>query len=495
MLTRPAWVRAGGPASAWLLRNPSQKPSSRWKSASRCMPATIPDHAAGRRDAGAGGNGGSPGRPFRAGQLSGGQRRWLDVALALIGDPELVFLDEPTTGFDPAARQSAWRRGPGSGDLGKTIFLTTHYMEEAEHLADRIAVIAAGRIVAEGTPATLGGRGVRHHLYPPVRPVGRRPAARRGCGGDRQPARSKHMPPARCQCRAPWPPGRRPAAPTFRCSARRWKRSPATHPGVPMTAISHDTGHAAGPRQQLRHLAVHQFRADLRCFYRNKQSVFFTLALPFLVGSVFQHQNVAVPGRANRRTGGPRPRHHRPDRRHILQPGRLGGPLPEQARIRSAVAPLLSAVIAGRALVAACVRAGDHRRLAGHRLGRVRRARPDGPGLHPRHHRRLRRLRCLGFAVASLITNNSDAAQPAVLAIVRAVLPVRGVHPHPGAAPLADRCRQHLPGARWLMPSSPPTTRTPQGRDCAGATWPSWPPGSCWPHLRHAPLQLASARR
>jgi ABC-2 type transport system ATP-binding protein len=94
----------------------------------------------------------------RCGQLSGGQRRRLDVALALIGDPELIFLDEPTTGFDPAARQSAWEVIAGLRDLGKTIFLTTHYMEEAERLADRIAVIAAGQIVAEGTASTLGGR-------------------------------------------------------------------------------------------------------------------------------------------------------------------------------------------------------------------------------------------------------------------------------------------------------------------------------------------------
>jgi ABC-2 type transport system ATP-binding protein len=97
-------------------------------------------------------------RAARCGRLSGGQRRRLDVALALIGDPELVFLDEPTTGFDPAARQSAWQVIAGLRDLGKTIVLTTHYMEEAERLADRIAVIAAGRIVAEGTAATLGGR-------------------------------------------------------------------------------------------------------------------------------------------------------------------------------------------------------------------------------------------------------------------------------------------------------------------------------------------------
>jgi ABC-2 type transport system ATP-binding protein len=97
-------------------------------------------------------------RAQRCGRMSGGQRRRLDVALALIGDPELIFLDEPTTGFDPAARQSAWAVIGGLRDLGKTIFLTTHYMEEAEALADRIAVLAGGRIVAEGTAATLGGR-------------------------------------------------------------------------------------------------------------------------------------------------------------------------------------------------------------------------------------------------------------------------------------------------------------------------------------------------
>jgi ABC-2 type transport system ATP-binding protein len=93
-----------------------------------------------------------------SGEVSGGQRRRLDVALALIGDPELIFLDEPTTGFDPAARRDAWKMLDGLRDLGKTIFLTTHYMEEAERLADRIAVIAGGRIIDEGTLATIGHR-------------------------------------------------------------------------------------------------------------------------------------------------------------------------------------------------------------------------------------------------------------------------------------------------------------------------------------------------
>ncbi len=93
-----------------------------------------------------------------ANELSGGNRRRLDVGLALIGDPELIFLDEPTTGFDPAARHEAWEMLSGLRDLGKTIFLTTHYMEEAERLADRIAVIAAGRIIDQGTPRTIGDR-------------------------------------------------------------------------------------------------------------------------------------------------------------------------------------------------------------------------------------------------------------------------------------------------------------------------------------------------
>ena len=91
-------------------------------------------------------------------RLSGGQRRRLDFALALIGDPELIFLDEPTTGFDPSARRAAWEVIAGLRHLGKTIFLTTHYLDEAGYLADRIAVLSAGRIVAEGTPQTLGGR-------------------------------------------------------------------------------------------------------------------------------------------------------------------------------------------------------------------------------------------------------------------------------------------------------------------------------------------------
>ena len=95
----------------------------------------------------------------RAGRLSGGQQRRLDVALALVGDPELLFLDEPTTGFDPSARRQAWEVIASLRELGKTVFLTTHYMDEAQALADRVAIIVGGEIVAEGPPGELGGRG------------------------------------------------------------------------------------------------------------------------------------------------------------------------------------------------------------------------------------------------------------------------------------------------------------------------------------------------
>lgn len=90
--------------------------------------------------------------------LSGGQKRRLELALGIVGDPDLIFLDEPTTGFDPSARRQAWTVIENLVALGKTVLLTTHYMDEAQHLADRVAVIADGSIVAEGTPESLGGR-------------------------------------------------------------------------------------------------------------------------------------------------------------------------------------------------------------------------------------------------------------------------------------------------------------------------------------------------
>jgi ABC-2 type transport system ATP-binding protein len=96
-------------------------------------------------------------RDARVKTLSGGQKRRLDLGVALVGDPDLVFLDEPTTGFDPAARRAAWDMIRALRSLGKTILLTTHYLDEAEQLADRVAVLREGQIIREGTPAELTG--------------------------------------------------------------------------------------------------------------------------------------------------------------------------------------------------------------------------------------------------------------------------------------------------------------------------------------------------
>ena len=103
-------------------------------------------------------------RDTRAGKLSGGQRRRLDLALALVGDPELIFLDEPTTGFDPGARRNAWETIRNLRALGKTILLTTHYLDEAEQLADRVAVLRDGVIVREGRPSELTGGAVETEI-------------------------------------------------------------------------------------------------------------------------------------------------------------------------------------------------------------------------------------------------------------------------------------------------------------------------------------------
>jgi ABC-2 type transport system ATP-binding protein len=110
-------------------------------------------------------------RDARVRKLSGGQQRRLDVAIGLAGDPDVLFLDEPTTGFDPGARRQMWQAVHNLIALGKTIFLTTHYMDEAQELAHRVAVIARGQIVATGAPATLGGRdtsaaSIRFHAAP-----------------------------------------------------------------------------------------------------------------------------------------------------------------------------------------------------------------------------------------------------------------------------------------------------------------------------------------
>ena len=121
-------------------------------------------------------------RDTRVNKLSGGQQRRLDVAIALAGDAELLFLDEPTTGFDPGARRNAWGVVRNLTALGKTVFLTTHYMDEAQNLARRVAVISHGEIVAEGPPSSIGGRDtartrIRFRLDGAERPPGVESAA------------------------------------------------------------------------------------------------------------------------------------------------------------------------------------------------------------------------------------------------------------------------------------------------------------------------------
>ena len=109
---------------------------------------------------------------MRSRKLSGGQLRRLDFALALVGDPELIFLDEPTTGFDPEARRAAWETIRSLRELGKTILLTTHYLDEAQELADRVAIVKDGRVLAIGPPRELGVGGRRTTASPTATPTG-----------------------------------------------------------------------------------------------------------------------------------------------------------------------------------------------------------------------------------------------------------------------------------------------------------------------------------
>ncbi len=123
-------------------------------------------------------------RDARVRTLSGGQRRRLDLALGLVGDPELLFLDEPTTGFDPEARRKAWELVEELRRLGKTVLLTTHYMDEAEHLADRVAVMVRGRVVALGTPEELAAGGEATSVLSFRLPPGVEPGELPALGGD-----------------------------------------------------------------------------------------------------------------------------------------------------------------------------------------------------------------------------------------------------------------------------------------------------------------------
>ena len=214
----------------------------------------------------------------RTAQLSGGQRRRLDLALALIGDPELVFLDEPTTGFDPAARRTAWNAVRNLRGLGKTVLLTTHYLDEAQELADRVAIVKDGRIVAEGPPdRARPGPGPLPRLLP-VR------GAARGA-----PDRRPH--------RAAAPPDERRARP--RRAARGARGQPADARGRLPRA---DRG---GRPVSTAALTWEQFRFERKLFWRNPTAAFFNFVLPLLLlllmatafASEGDELDVLIPGR------------------------------------------------------------------------------------------------------------------------------------------------------------------------------------------------------
>ena len=285
----------------------------------------------------------------RTKELSGGQRRRLDLALALVGDPELVFLDEPTTGFDPAARRTAWGVVRALKELGKTVLLTTHYLDEAQELADRVAIVKEGRIVAEGPPDQLGPGS---SALPRLLPVRRQP----GGAPDRRPHRA-----------APPPHARRDGA---RRAARR-PRGHASHArgGLPRA----DRG--GGLRVSPMALAWEQFRFERKLFWRNPSAAFFNFLLPLLLLVLIATAFASDDGRAR----GPDPRHRRDGRaRHHIHGARLQ-PHAAARRGRPQADPR---------------HADAGGRLPGrlHRLGHAQRDPPGDPGGHDRQPALRRRL-------------------------------------------------------------------------------------------------------
>ena len=200
----------------------------------------------------------------RARTLSGGQLRRLDLALALVGDPELIFLDEPTTGFDPAARRAAWQVVRALRDLGKTVLLTTHYLDEAQALADRVAIVKDGRILAEGPPGELIAGAARYR-------VSYRARRRAGRARDRRPDDAA----ARGDRR--------------RARPRRAARGALREPPEPRGRLprADGGGAGAGARRRMMALAWRQFRLERRMFWRNPTAAFFNFLLPLLLLALF----------------------------------------------------------------------------------------------------------------------------------------------------------------------------------------------------------------
>ncbi len=218
--------------------------------------------------------------------LSGGQQRRLDVALGIVGDPQLLFLDEPTTGFDPTARRGAWDLVRALAAEGTTILLTTHYMDEAQNLADRVAVIAHGHIVAEGTPDTIGGRAdaaavIRFHLPPGVGPD-RLPVPAELANGAVEVRTTDEV--RVLHTLTGWALDNdvaleqlsvdRPTSGGHLHRADRWTREPRRGDGVNTVALS-----------------AHQLRYEQKSYWRNPASAFFTFAFPVMFLVIFASLN------------------------------------------------------------------------------------------------------------------------------------------------------------------------------------------------------------
>jgi ABC-2 type transport system ATP-binding protein len=248
-----------------------------------------------------------PKRNTRVIKLSGGQQRRLDVAIALVGNPDLLFLDEPTTGFDPSARHEAWEVVKNLAALGKTVLLTTHYMDEAQYLADRVGVITAGRIVAEGPPATIGDREralahIRYRLAPGESPPpgpGRRAGTRWTCRPQSRGPDAHDAPSDWLGDRARDPaggPGDRPAFAGGRLPGAHWHRRGHRN-GRPLPRA-----HRRAPAVSAAALAIRQVRYVNKAFWRNPASAFFTFAFPlmFLVifTALFGHDTVRLGSRS-----------------------------------------------------------------------------------------------------------------------------------------------------------------------------------------------------
>ncbi len=215
-------------------------------------------------------------RDARVRTLSGGQQRRLDVAIGLAGDPDLLFLDEPTTGFDPTARRNAWEMVKGLVTLGKTVFLTTHFMDEAQYLADRVVVITHGEIVAQGAPDTLAGRNVmRAKIRFRLRPGSPEPPATLGLHSAEDGV---------VEIRGGGPDGA--AASPHRMGPRAARRPGRARGGPPdpRGRVPRADRRRGGARVRL---LLRQVGYTNKTFWRNPASAFFTFAFPLLFLVIF----------------------------------------------------------------------------------------------------------------------------------------------------------------------------------------------------------------